>query len=55
MNQRLVLLMRRCMSAYARRWRVIRRDPIERGLADYYLACAIQCRERARQWEANPI
>ncbi|MDE2103521.1 MAG: hypothetical protein KGL39_40145 [Patescibacteria group bacterium] len=58
MNQRLVILMRRCMSTYARRWRIMHKgdlNPVERAVAADYLARAIHCRERARQWEASPV
>ncbi len=58
MNQRLIRIMRGCMSTYARRWRIMHKgdlNPVESARAQDYLDRAILCRERARQWEANPI
>ena len=58
MNRRLIRIMRRCMCTYARRWRIMHKgdlNPIERARAQDYLDRAIHCRERAHQWEANPI
>ena len=52
-EQRLVRCVRLAMSAYARRWRVIRCDSLEAVEARHCLAEAIRLRDRAREWEAT--
>jgi hypothetical protein len=40
---------RGCMATYARLWKAIRRDPLERERALLYLSEAVRCREKARE------
>lgn len=49
MEDRVDRCWRRMMSAWARRWKVIRRDPLERRQAALCLCEAIKCRERSLQ------
>ena len=51
MNQRLIRILRGCMTAYVRRWRLIRLDPHESAHAAHLLAQAIRLRDRANAWQ----
>lgn len=55
MNCRLIKIARTAMSAWARRWRVIRRDRKEAERACFCLEQAIRLRELARKWEERKL
>jgi len=50
-NRRLIWLARAAMATYARQWRVVRNDPLERHRAAECLRRAIHMRDVARQWQ----
>lgn len=50
MNTRLIKICRHLMAAYARRWKVIRRDSQQLAVARLYLEHAIELREQAKAW-----
>lgn len=54
-NRRLVATARSLMGCYARRWKFIRHDEIEAATANRLLRLAVEWREKARQWQQNPI
>jgi len=53
LNGRLVRCARGLMSAWARRWRVIRREREARGLGQAFIDEAVKCRETARRWDKS--
>lgn len=54
-NQRLVLALRRLMSAHGVLWKITRHDPVEPAKARAHLAEATRLRELAKQWEEKPV
>lgn len=53
MNQRLARIARGIMCCYAVRWKVLRRDPLEREHAARMLSEAVRMRQLARELEAG--
>lgn len=51
LRRRLVRALRRVMSAYARRWKRIRHERKDAGLAQWSLTQAVRVRELAKAWE----
>lgn len=54
-NARIYRMVRGMMFCYARRWRVVRQDPVETATARYLLASAIRMRDLSHLYQANPI
>ena len=55
LNRRTALAMRGVMSAWARRWRVIRREREAGDIGRVYIEKAIKCRDIARNWTSTGL